>query len=195
MLNPLDWTWKLREAVERLKTSYAHIGRSSGAPFLAIVYPLEAEAALQREWQALQGMLTPDIEIVTVDILKISMAALDDLGAENIVEAMQEPMPGSNPQAELGNLWIQAVVEEVREKASAKQSTLLPTHRLVLVLQNCAALYPAAGPRELMQALWERSDLPFDGPMVIFIPGKLVEPRVYEYLNQVQEFMYRGDIL
>ena len=38
-----DWEWKLREAVERLRTRYEHIGRKTGAPFLAIVYPPEVE--------------------------------------------------------------------------------------------------------------------------------------------------------
>ena len=163
---------------------------------MAIVYPPEEEIAFQKEWQALQGMLIPDMEIIPVNILEVTISALSDLGTENIVDALQEPMPGSNPQAELGNLWVQAVVDIVKERATtAVQNTIHPPHRLIVVLQNIAALYPASSPRALMQAFWDRSDLPFDGPVVLFIPGKLVEPRVYEFLNQVREFMYRGDIL
>ncbi len=196
MTNPVDWTWKLREAVERLKTSYEHIGRSTGAPFMAIVYPPEAEMAFQKEWQALQGMLTPDTEVITIDTMEVTMSALSDLGAENIVDALREPMPGSNPQAELGNLWVKAIVDVVKDRAAkAVQSTAYRTHRLIIVIRNLAALYPASSPRALMQALWDRSDLVFDGPVLLFIPGKIVEPRVYEFLNQVREFMYRGDIL
>ena len=32
-------------------------------------------------------------------------------------------------------------------------------------------------------------------PVVVFIPGRLLEQRVYLFLNVKEEFMYRGDIL
>ena len=38
-MSKVDWEWKIREAVERIKTRYDHIGRKTGAPFLALVYP------------------------------------------------------------------------------------------------------------------------------------------------------------
>jgi hypothetical protein len=53
MSQTVDWGWKLREAVERLKTQYDHIGRKTGARFLGIVYPLEAEAAALKEWHTI----------------------------------------------------------------------------------------------------------------------------------------------
>jgi hypothetical protein len=44
-----NWEWKLREAVERVRTRYEHIGRKTGAPFLAIIYTPESERAVLRE--------------------------------------------------------------------------------------------------------------------------------------------------
>jgi hypothetical protein len=46
-----------------------------------------------------------------------------------------------------------------------------------------------------MQALWDTPDLALDNPVIIFIPGRLVEPRVFEFLGKTRELMYRGDIL
>ena len=49
----VDWSWKLREALERVKTRYDHIGRKTGDSFLAVIYPPEAEAAVLKEWKTL----------------------------------------------------------------------------------------------------------------------------------------------
>ena len=46
MTGQSDWQWKLREAVDTIKARYDQIGRKTGAPFLAVVYPPEAEAAV-----------------------------------------------------------------------------------------------------------------------------------------------------
>jgi len=186
----VDWSWKLREAVDRIRNSYEHIGRSTGAPFLAIVYPPEYETAVSKEWQALTGMLSADFNLVQLNILDITTKVLQDLGVENIVEAMNNPMPGSNPETELATMWLKAIVDEVK--------MCLPTHnskKTVIVLERLAALYPATGPRSLMQALWDTTDLALDNPVVIFIPGRLVESRVFEFLGKTRELMYRGDIL
>lgn len=190
MNNPVDWTWKLREAVDRLKNSYEHIGRSTGVPFLAIVYPVEVEILIKKEWEALQGMLPASIEVKTINCLDITTSVLIEMGLDNIIDALENPMPGSNPQAELGNLWIRAICNAVEQITSRCSNC-----RQVVLIYKLSALYPAASPRALMQALWGRSDLALDGPIILFIPGKLIEPRVYEFLNQVREFMYRGDIL
>ena len=45
-----DWRWKIGEAIERIRTRYDYIGRKTGAPFLALVYPPEAEPAVLKEW-------------------------------------------------------------------------------------------------------------------------------------------------
>ena len=50
-----DWQWKIGEAVERVRTRYEFIGRKTGAPFLAVVYPPEAETAFLKEWHAQRG--------------------------------------------------------------------------------------------------------------------------------------------
>jgi len=52
-----DWRWKIGEVAERLRTRYEHIGRKTGAPFLALVYPPEAEASVLREWHTVADSL------------------------------------------------------------------------------------------------------------------------------------------
>jgi len=186
----VDWSWKLREAADRIKNSYEHIGRSTGAPFLAIVYPSEYETAVFKEWQALTGMLSADFNLIQLNILEITMRVLQELGVENIVETLANPMPGSNPETELATMWLTAIVDEVKNNLPS-----LGSKKTVIVLERLAALYPATGPRSLMQALWDTNDLVLDNPVVIFIPGRLVEPRVFEFLGKARELMYRGDIL
>jgi hypothetical protein len=46
-----------------------------------------------------------------------------------------------------------------------------------------------------MQTLWDSDHAALDGPVVLLVPGVLIEARVYRFVGQVEEFMYRGDIL
>jgi len=187
-----DWRWKLREAVDRIRTRYDHIGRKSGAPFLALVYPPDAERAVLREWHTLTGTLAPEFDVRTVDVLEVTSDVVRQFGAETLVEAMNDPMPGSDPESELGTMWTSAVATSVREAA------LKPGFgRPVVVLERLAALYPASGPRAVMQALWEGDQTTLVGPVVLLVPGVLLEARVYQFVGDAgkEEFMYRGDIL
>jgi hypothetical protein len=186
----VDWHWKLREGIDRVKNSYEHIGRSTGAPFLAIVYPPELEIAVFKEWDALSGSFGTEFKLIHLNVLDITMKVIQELGIETIVDAIENPMPGSNPENELATMWLSAIVDEVKACIPVDRSI-----RTVIVLEQLAALYPATGPRSMMQALWDTADLALDNPVVIFIPGKLVEPRVYEFLGKTRELMYRGDIL
>ena len=126
-----DWRWRIGEAVERIRSRYDYIGRKTGAPFLALVYPPEVEVAVLKEWQT-------------------QTAALND------------PMPGSDPQMELGRLWLKAITETVRATLSAAG-----TGRPVASLQRLAAVYPALGPRDVMQTLWDNNQSTLDGPVVV----------------------------
>jgi hypothetical protein len=185
-----DWSWKLREAVDRIRTRYDHIGRKTGAPFLAIVYPPEAEAAVLREWRTLAGTLGPDFDVRSVDVLDVTSSVIGELGAENIVEALTDPMPGASPESELGSMWASALAARVKEAAVGRGRG-----RPVVVLERLAALYPATGPRAVMQNLWDSEQRALEGPVIVLIPGTLVEARVYHFVDQREEFMYRGDIL
>jgi len=187
----VDWAWKLREAVERLKTQYDHIGRKTGARFLGIVYPPEAEAAALKEWHTIAESLKPEFDIRTVDVLAVTKAVVGELGAENVVESMANPMPGANVEAELGYMWVSTLAGEVRRCTKEP----LPEGKVVIVLENVAALYPAAGPRNLMQKLWDQEQSCLPCPVVVLIPGTLREAKVYSFLNLEDELMYRGDIL
>lgn len=185
-----DWGWKLREAVDRVRTRYEHIGRKTAAPFLAVVYPLEAERAVVKEWRTLAKTLEPEFDVRPVDILDVTACAARGVGVESLVSALREPMPGSNPEAELGELWTRAVSERVVE-----ESKRLGSGRPVVVLERLAALYPASSPRAVMQALWDGAARP-ECPVLFLIPGVFVEaPRFYAFVGKVHELMYRGDIL
>lgn len=184
-----DWRWKIGEAIERIRTRYDHIGRKTGAPFLAIVYPPELEVVALREWRSQVSGLAPDFEVRTVDVLAVTQAALSDLGSENVVEALANPMPGSDPVVELGHHWVDAVARHVRERFEA------PTGRPVVSVERLAALYPVAGPRDVMQQLWDSAQSALDGPVVVLIPGTVRGPRTYSFLDLRNEFMYRGDLL
>lgn len=188
---PVDWAWKLREAVETLKNRYDHIGRKTGAPFLGIVYPPEAEAAVLREWHTMAASLQPEFDFRTIDVLAVTKAVIEQFGADNIVTALNHPMPGSNPEAELAVMWIAALEDKVKECGTHPP----PQGKIVIVLESLAALYPATGPRDLMQRLWDQNQNFLSGPVVVLIPGTLIERKVYSFLNQRDELMYRGDIL
>lgn len=184
------WEWKLREATERLRTRYDHIGRKTGAPFLAIVYPPEVERSLLREWHTLAATLEPEFSMRTVNVLDVTARVVRQFGAESLVELMKAPMPGSDPTSELGSMWTNAVTASVREAVERPGSG-----RPVVVLERLAALYPASGPRAVMQALWDSDYAQLEGPAVVLVPGVLTEARVYRFVGLVEEFMYRGDIL
>lgn len=185
-----DWSWKLQEAIERIKTRYEFIGRKTGAPFLAIVYPPEVEIKVLKEWRTLAKTLCRDFNVKTIDVLAVTMSIIKEIQIENILSSIKDPMPGSNPESELGHMWVTAITNAVRENASKQEST-----KTVIVLENLASLYPVTGPRAVMQNLWDNEHACLDGPVVILIPGTLKEPRVYSFVNKQDEFMYRGDVL
>jgi hypothetical protein len=189
-MNGGDWGWKLREAIERIRTRYQHIGRKTGAPFLGVVYPPEAERSVLKEWHTLVATLAPEFNVRSVDVLDVTSKVIRDFGVEAIVDSMKDPMPGSDPTSELGTMWTAAVATSAREAAGRPGSG-----RPVVVLERLAALYPASGPRAVMQALWDDALSALEGPVVLLIPGVLIEARVSHFVGQVEEFMYRGDIL
>ena len=187
----VDWGWKLRQAVDDIKNRYDHIGRKTGAPFLGVVYPPEAEEAVEREWHTMVASLKPEFDVRTIDVLDVTRMVIEQLGGENIVEAIAHPMPGSNPESELANLWLATLVERVKQSGTNPP----PKGKIVIVLENLAALYPATGPRDLMQQLWDQNQSFLSGPVVVLIPGTLIERKVYSFLDKRDELMYRGDIL
>lgn len=156
---------------------------------MAIVYPPELEVEVLREWRSLAAGLAPDFDVRTVDVLVVTQAALADLGVENVVEALGNPMPGSDPVVELGHHWVDAVARHVRERFDA------PKGRPVVSVEGIAALYPVAGPRDVMQQLWDCAQSALDGPVVVLVPGTVRGSRTYSFLDLRNEFMYRGDLL
>jgi hypothetical protein len=185
-----DWRWKIDEAIDRLRTRYDFIGRKTGAPFLAIVYPPAVESAVLKEWRTQCAMLQPEIDVRAIDVLVESQKQIAEIGAENIVASMADPMPGSDPQSELGRMWIEAIAASVERQLSCAGKG-----KPVVSLERLAALFPAAGPRDVMQRLWDCTQAVLIGPVVVMIPGHVVESRTYCFVGERDEFMYRGDLL
>jgi hypothetical protein len=191
MNQSIDWAQKLRHAIERITKRYEHIGRKTGAPFLAIVYPPDSEREVLMEWKTLTDSLYADYDFREIDAMALTTAEVEKHGVENIVALLEKPMPGSNAKSELGQMWVTAVANAVKEESQKSSKS----KRIVVVLRGLAALYPATGPRAVMQTLWDSQQSVLAGPVVVFIPGSLVESRVYSFLNLREEFMYRGDVL
>jgi hypothetical protein len=150
-VSEVDWGWKLREAVDRIKSAYAHIGRSSGAPILAIVYPPEQEIAVLKEWHTLMASLAGSFDVRAVDALEVTMRVVDEFGVDTIVSNFEDPMPGSDPKAELGRQWVESIAADIHKLSAHSSGGALP----LVVVERTAALYPAATPRSVMQAVWD----------------------------------------
>ena len=185
-----NWKWKVGEAIERIRTRYEFIGRQTGAPFLAVIYPPSDERLALKEWQTQCATLAPDFEIRSVDVLDITQSIVSRFGAQNLVDAIESPMPGSDPGSELADMWIRAICDAVKAEFSTPCNG-----KPVTSLERLAALYPAAGPRDVMQRLWDSAQAELNGPVVIMIPGHRLDARTYSFLSQREEFMYRGDPL
>ena len=185
-----DWRWKINEAIERIRTRYEFIGRKTGAPFLALVYPPEVEMAVLKEWRTQTGVLRPEIDVRTVDVLEVTQGVIAEFGVENVVSSMANPMPGSYPEAELGQAWVKAVAEAVKSRLAEPGP-----NKPAVGLERTAALFPATGPRAVMQCLWDSAQSTLNGPVVVLIPGHNVGPRTYAFVGSRDEFMYRGDLL
>jgi hypothetical protein len=186
-----DWAWKIEEAVEIIRERYDHIGRKTGAPFLAVVYDPEAERQVLTRWRDRAESLKPDFAISELDVAEIVSASVQDLGGPQVVaELMNNPMPGSDPSAELARVWLGAISRGVRE---AFRNVV--AGRPVAVLEKLAGLHPVSSPRALMQALWDDDHASLNGPVVLLVPGRIVHAKTYLFLGEKEEFMYRGDIL
>ncbi len=166
LMSSNDWKWKISEAIERIRTRYEFIGRKTGAPFLALIYPPSAERMVLREWQTQCGTLSPEFDVRRIDILEVTQRTVSEFGADNLVAAIKDPMPGSDPQSELAEIWITAICEEV--KARLREPG---TGKPVASLERLAALYPACGPRDIMQRLWDSVQSELEGPVVVMIPA------------------------
>ncbi|MFH1983211.1 MAG: hypothetical protein ABIL58_15315 [Pseudomonadota bacterium] len=185
-----DIAWKLKEAASRIKQRYAFIGHQSGAPFLAIVFPHEQEKWTMGEWRAQAAFFDDQYDLIDIDLLAITTQCIENLGPENLIAAQEDPMPGADPDVELANLWVSEIIATILDRLSAHHGK--PP---VLVIEKTAALHPVTGPKYLLQQLWDLHSEKIQCPVVIFIPGRLVEKRVYLFLNTKEEFMYRGEIL
>jgi hypothetical protein len=185
-----DWNKTLCEAIGRIQTRYDYIGRMTGTPFLAVMYPPDIEEDVFKEWDTLVNSLKNDFSVKDLDLLEITQEVLHEIGVDTVLDSINNPEPGCNPEQDLGNLWLTEISKQVRDLFESQHKG-----RPVVVLKRLAALYPVVGPQEVMQRLWDIDHECLNGPVIFLIPGTLIESRRYLFLNQKDEFMYRGDIL
>lgn len=71
-------------------------------------------AEATRHGVRLPASLTPEFDIRTIDALAATQAVINEFGGENIVNSIENPMPGSNPEVDLGAMWVAALVAAAR---------------------------------------------------------------------------------
>jgi hypothetical protein len=185
-----DWQWKIDEAIEIIRYRYDHIGSKTGAPILAVIYEPQAEPAVLARWHDRTQVLRPEFALESLDVAEITSTALREVGADAVVELMNNPMPGSDPTAELARVWLRSITEAVRDALRNARPG-----RPVAVLERLAALHPVTTPRALMQTLWDDEHASLISPVVLLIPGRVIHAKNYLFLGDIEEFMYRGDML
>ena len=189
-MTSIDWQWKIKETIERIRTRYDFIGHITGAPFISVIYPTDVESALFKEWHIQIKALDHNAQVISINVLDITHQVLNEIGIRNVLDVINNPMPGSDTKAELGHLWIDAIAKTLNDSLVGIRDV-----KPVISLEKLSALYPAAGPRDLMQYLWDSIQTTLSCPVIVFIPGVLKGPRTYSFLGKKDEFMYRGDIL
>lgn len=186
-----SWRAKLGEVVERVRSRYHHIGRKTAAPFLCVVYPPEQEVAVHQEWHAQSESLGPDFALHRVDVLEVTSQIIADIGADNIVDALEHPGPGFTPQEDLAEKFVSTLSAQILERIATSDKGRKP----IVSVEHVAALHPACGPRDLLHAMWDRAQSTLDAPVILLVPGELRDTRTYSFLGLINEFMYRGDLL
>jgi len=183
-------SWKIRDAAERVLKDHDVIGHQTGAKLLAIVYPHEKEAWVLKEWRTQAGIFSDRYDLIPIDLLQITTGCMEKAGIDNILEFMNDPMPGSCPDEALATLWVDEIMSTAVSAISGHRGK-----QPVLVIQKTAALYPVTGPRFLLQQLWDKYSRAINCLVVIFIPGEIIDPRQYRFLNIREEYLYRGILL
>lgn len=135
MATEVLWKTRLEEAAERIRSRYQHIGRKTGASILVLLYPPQEEPKVLREWRAIVEGLAPEFDGHHVDALEVTQAAMAEIGMDDIVFSLDQPMPGCDPHDALRRLWINALTKRIREA--------LPTggSRAFVSLERLAALH------------------------------------------------------
>jgi len=184
-----DWRRKVHTAIERVTKQYVNIGKMTGLPVLGIIVSPDMEENAVREWR-IQSNILNGFHFEEIDVLELTTDEVERFGVDNIVNMIEKPMPGAKPESELGNIWLKAITNKMFEIISGWESE----NKLVIYLTRLGALYPVSTPRALVQHLIESRDS-LSIPIILFIPGSLTEPRAYKFLDLVEEFMYRGDLI
>jgi hypothetical protein len=186
----MTWRWAIGEAIERIRGRYQHIGRKTGAPFLALVYPPEEEVAVLQEWRTQSTTLSPDFDLHTVNVLEVTQSVLADFGIDNVLEALRDPCPAPIPRrisaAPGSGPWSTPSTATSRRRAAVAQSSASSAS------PPCTR---SAARSILMQQMWDSAQSDLAGPVLVLIPGTRVASRVYSFVDLREEFMYRGDLI
>jgi hypothetical protein len=132
----------------------------------------QQRVAFLREWRTQTRALQPDVEVKAIDVLAVTQSVLSDLGEDNVVESLNDEEWGTSAREDLNRLWVSAIADEVRLKMM-EESPGKP----VLSIEHISALYPASGPWDVMQRLWNDAELSLDCPVIVLIPGDAYRTR------------------
>ena len=110
-----NWHWAIDEAMNAITTRYDAIGRTTGVPFLAIIYPPGEERGFWHELEVRLNALSPGIESRYVDLLGLTTRVIEETGIDQVVEVLEDPFLATQAESDLARLWLDAVRDEFAE--------------------------------------------------------------------------------
>lgn len=185
-----DWRNRLAEAAELIRTRYDAIG-ANGAPFLIVTYPEDAELAVLEEWGVQSRALQPEFEPVYVDVAAEWGRMEEEIGLANIEAMTSDPMPGSDPIAELGDMFATRVTTLIQTGYAGSTAA-----KPFMTVQGLGRMYPFGTPALLMHRAWDHAGAMIAGRPVVFLtPGTYVSPQEYIFMGERREHVYRGRLI
>ena len=109
-----DWRDKVHRAIERVTEQYDSIGKMTGIPVLGIIISPEMEENAINEWK-IQSNTIEGYRFEEINVLKVTIDEVSNLGVDHVVNMIENPMPGASPESELGNIWIKEIINKDKQ--------------------------------------------------------------------------------
>ena len=187
----LSRTWKdiVRDAFNDVTSRYDQIGRKTGGRTLSLIISPQSESLAVKEWNAYLSSVQDRFVFHEINMLDITVKETEKIGLDRVVDLLENPMIGEDPNKALGLRWENAAIKRMIEICQEKEDK-----KVILYMTKLSALHPATTPKNILQKLWNNIDK-ITVPVVLFLPGTEQEARTYLYLDKVKEYVYRGDII
>lgn len=181
---------KVHEAIHRLRNSYGMIGKKTGLPYLAIVFPPSDEYEVLREWHFQMDTFQEEFHCIPIDVVKCSQKVLNYVGIEKVRETFHDETLVQNAKRDLGVMWIREIGKEIKRGYSSDTEK-----KVVFSIERTGGLYPVTNPYVMMEQLWNDNSITLDHPLIVFIPGSITGSRHYNFLDRDELLMYHGDMI